>query len=79
MHELFGNTADINAGSTQTPFGALGRWLHEIEDCDFGTKLGRLLGASKSSRTATDDYEVVFVFLSIYNKSSSNDFNIIHH
>lgn len=43
MHELLGDAADVHAGASEAPGGALGAWFDEICEPDFCPVLGSRL------------------------------------
>ncbi len=46
VHQLLGNTSDIDTGAAETPCRSNGSWLNKVTECDLFAKVGGLFGCS---------------------------------
>lgn len=65
VHQFLGYTSDVDARTAETPFCALRRRSHVIENSDAGAMAYGLFRARETSGPAANDGQVV-VKLSIY-------------
>lgn len=63
MHQLFRDATNVDASATQAPGGAYWSRHHKVAHGYFGAQSGSFFGSGQTSRTTTNDDQIIVVLL----------------